>query len=100
MIKSAEAVILATGGDRSKLVKKMALDDEADDVGICAYKEEWTYDDRPVSKLKWAIVFAVSHDYYTLKKAPHKTIYAEVLDQYIRSARVSKHVTTWTRNQD
>lgn len=88
-----------TPGEWAELVKKAALDGEADDVGICAYKEEWTYDDRPVPKLKWAIVFAVSHDYDTLKKAPHETTYAEVIDQYTRSARVSKHVTTWIRNQ-
>ena len=83
----------------TELVKKMALNDEADDVGICVYKDEWTYDDRLVPDRKWAIVLAVAHDYDTLKRAPHENTYAEVVDQYARAARASKHVSTWIRNQ-
>ena len=66
---------------------------------MCAYKGEWTYSDRQKPDRKWAIVFAVAHDYDTLKRAPHENVYGEVIDQYSRAARVSKHIATLIRGQ-
>lgn len=79
----------------TRLVKQVALDSGADDVGICAYEADWTFDDRPIPAGKWAIVLIVAHDYDNFKDAPSETALAEVVDQYGRAASVSKLVASW-----
>lgn len=85
--------------DWSRAVKKAALEFHADEVGICAYKPEWTYDDRPVPQGKWAIVLGFAHNYENMKTAPHEKAYIEVMAQYARAGAAAKHLANWIRAQ-
>ncbi len=71
----------------------------ADEVGVCAYKPEWTYDDRPVPRGKWAIVLGFAHDYENIKTAPHEKAYVEVMAQYARAGAAAKYLANWIREQ-
>jgi epoxyqueuosine reductase len=88
-----------TSSEWSELVKNAALELGADQVGICEYQPEWTYDDRPQPKGKWAIVLAFAHDYENLKTAPHDDAYIEVMTQYARAAKTSKLIANWIRQK-
>ncbi len=92
-------VVEKPAGEWSALLRKAALDDEADDIGVCAYRPEWTYDDRPVPRGKWAVVLGFAHDYENMRASPHERAYVEVMDQYARAARAAKFVTNWIRRQ-
>ncbi len=83
----------------TQLVKQTALEYGADQAGICEYQPEWTYDDRPQPKGKWAIVLAFAHDYDNLNTAPHDDAYIEVMVQYARAAQTSKLLANWIRDQ-
>jgi len=78
-------------------LKSKALELGADDVGICEYREEWTFEDRPVPQGKYAIVMAFAHDYPRLSKAPDEETYLEIMAQYSRAGNTSKHVANWIR---
>lgn len=88
-----------TSSDWSAFVKEAALEVGADQVGICEYRPEWTYDDRPVPRGKWAIVMVFAHDYENLKTAPHDDAYIEVMTQYARAAKTSKLLANWIRKK-
>jgi epoxyqueuosine reductase len=83
----------------TELVRQTGLEFGADQVGFCEYKPEWTYDDRPQPKGKWAIVMAFAHDYDNLNTAPHDDAYIEVMVQYARAAKTSKLLANWIRDQ-
>ncbi|MBT7956638.1 MAG: hypothetical protein HN731_15705 [Rhodospirillaceae bacterium] len=83
----------------TELIKKVSLESGAVDVGICAYRPEWTYDDRPIPTEKWAIVLVVAHDYDKLKTAPDENSLAEVVNQYGSAAKASLLVTSWVHEQ-
>jgi epoxyqueuosine reductase len=83
----------------TEVVKQTGLEFGADQVGFCEYKPEWTYDDRPQPKGKWAIVMAFAHDYDNLNTAPHDDAYIEVMVQYARAAKTSKLLANWIRDQ-
>jgi epoxyqueuosine reductase len=81
------------------LVKSTALEMGADQAGICAYRPEWTFEDRPQPKGKWAIVMAFTHDYDNLITAPHEDAYIEVMVQYGQAGKSAKLLANWIRNQ-
>ena len=80
-------------------VKRQALGLGADDVGICEYREEWTFEDRPVPQGKYVVVMAFAHDYPKLSAAPDVETYLEIMHQYMRAGNTSKHVANWIRDQ-
>jgi ferredoxin len=83
----------------SSLVKQAALDCGADEVGICAYRPEWTFDDRPQPKGHWAIVMGFAHDYDNMKTAPDDNSYVEVMAQYDRGGKAAINLSNWVRDQ-
>lgn len=83
----------------TETLKKQALELGADDVGICEYREEWTYQDRPVPQGRYVVVMAFSHDYPELSTAPDEKAYIEVIRQYSRAGVTSLHVANWIREQ-
>jgi ferredoxin len=91
--------ILKSADDWIRSAKQTALDLGADQVGICEYQPEWTFDDRPQPKGGWAIVLAFAHEYDNLKTAPHDDAYVEVMVQYARAAKTSKLLANWIRGQ-
>jgi len=95
----ADVKIEKTPEDWAGAVKQVALDSKADEVGICAYQPEWTYDDRPVPQGKWAIVMGFAHNYENMKTAPHEDAYIEVMAQYARAGAAAKHLTNWIRER-
>ena len=86
-------------GDWAVLVKDAALRFKADSVGICEYRPEWTYEDRPQPKGKWAVVMAFAHDYHNIKKAPDDNAYIEVMDQYGRGGNAAKYLANWIKER-
>ena len=80
-------------------IKQAALHAGADDVGICEYRDEWTYTDRPRPKGRWTIVMAFQHDYDNLKIAPGEDTYIEVLAQYHRAGATAKKVASWIQER-
>ena len=77
--------------------KRKALELGADDVGICEYREEWTFEDRPVPQGKYVVVMAFAHDYPRLSAAPDVETYLEIMEQYLRAGNTSKHVANGIR---
>ena len=69
----------------------------ADDVGIAAYRPEWTYQDRDVPAGKWAIVLAFGHDYANFEVAPDDASYIEVMAQYARAGDTAKFLANRIR---
>jgi len=80
-------------------LKRRALELGAEDVGICEYRQEWTFEDRSVPQGKYAVVLAFAHDYARLSAAPDEETYLEIMQQYLRAGNTSKHVANWTREQ-
>ena len=81
------------------LVKQAALDFHADEIGICAYRPDWTFKDRPQPKGKWAIVMGFAHNYENMKTAPDETAYIEVMSQYGRGGNAAKHLANWIQER-
>ena len=98
-----------SAGEWTALVKDWACDPNladapgqaqgADDVGITAYRPEWTYNDRDVPQGQWAIVLAYGHDYVNFKVAPDDASYIEVMSQYARAGDTAKHLANKIREQ-
>ena len=85
--------------DWTSLAKAAALEMNADDVGICAWRQEWNFPDRPPPRGQWAIVMAFAHDYDNLKTAPADSTYVEIMAQYERAGSTAKHLANWIRDQ-
>ncbi len=83
----------------SDVVKKAGLERSSDQVGITEYRPDWTYEDQPVPKGKWAVMLAITHDYDNLNTAPHEDAYVEVMVQYARAAKAAKLLANWIREQ-
>ena len=71
--------------DWTALIKAAARKAGADDVGICAYRAEWSFVDCPAPQGKWAIVMAFEHAYEKMDAAPADAAYLEVMRQYARA---------------
>ena len=80
-------------------IKAIALEVGADDVGICAYRDEWCYDDRPVPQGKWAVVMAFKQSYESMLAAPAVESYVEVMGQYGRAGETSKRLANQIRER-
>jgi len=80
-------------------IKAAALEVGADVVGICAYRPEWTYEDRPQPAGAWAVMLGFSHVYDNMKQAPDENAYIEVMHQYERAGSTAKHLTNWIRDR-
>jgi epoxyqueuosine reductase len=88
-----------TPEDWAAAVKAAARDCGADDAGICLYRPEWTFNDRPQPRGKWVVAMAFAHDYDNMRTAPHEKAYIEVMAQYARAGGAAKHLANWIREQ-
>ena len=93
--KIAPEAVKKNTEDWTAELKRKALALGADDVGICEYREEWTFEDRPVPQGKYVVVMAFAHDYPKLSTAPDEEAYIEVMQQYMRAGNTSKYVANW-----
>jgi epoxyqueuosine reductase len=80
-------------------VKQAALDLNLDDVGVCAWRQEWSFPDRPAPRGKWAIVVAVIQDYDAMKPAPSTGAFVEMMAQYERAGSGAKNLANWIRDR-
>lgn len=80
-------------------VKALALELGADDVGICEYRPEWTFDDREPPRGRWIIMVAFGQDYQTMARAPHEDAYIEVMKQYARAGNTAKYLANAIRER-
>jgi len=80
-------------------VKAAALEIGADLVGICAYRPEWTFEDRPQPQGAWAVVMGFAHVYQNMSTAPDENAYVEVMGQYERAGITAKRLTNWIRER-
>lgn len=88
-----------TAEDWTAAVKEAALEFGADDVGICAYRPEWTYEDRPQPAGKWAVVMGFGHDRSQMTSAPDENAYVEIMRQYARGGNVAKYLSNWIQDR-
>ena len=95
----ADEMVQKSADEWTAEIKQQALELGADDVGICEYREEWTFEDRPVPQGKYAVVMAFAHDYPKLSTAPDEEAYIEVMEQYRRAGNTSKYVANWIRER-
>jgi ferredoxin len=90
-----------TAENWARKVKKFALANEADLVGIAKVKDEWIYEEHEVNE-KWIIVVGIAMDQKELAKGPPReedvSSADEVSKQYNRAARASKALTNWIRS--
>lgn len=86
----------------SAQVKKFALANESDLVGIARVRDEWIYEGHEVNE-RWIIVIGVAMDQKELAKGPPReedlSSADEVSRQYNRAARASKALTNWIRDR-
>lgn len=97
VVDVAAARVEKTPEEWAAAVKAAALDCGADDAGICRYRPEWTYRDRPHPRGGWVVVMAFAHAYDKLKTAPDERAYIEVMAQYARAGGAAKHLANWIR---
>ncbi len=95
---AAEAADAPTEG-WTEAVKNAALECGADEAGICEYRPEWTYVDRPQPNGKWCIVMGFEHDFEELATAPDESAYIEVMNQYGRAGGAAKKLANWIRER-
>jgi ferredoxin len=95
----AEEAAEKSAADWTADMKAAALGFDIDLVGVCAYRPEWTYQDRPQPSGKWAIVLGFGQDYDQMNTAPHEDAYIEVMAQYARAGGAAKHLANWIRDQ-
>lgn len=95
----ADPPVEKPAGEWVPLVKQMAREFDADLVGICEYRPEWTYEDRPQPRGKWAVVLGFAHQHGNLATAPDEEAYIEVMVQYARAGRTAKVLSNWIREQ-
>lgn len=81
----------------TKLIKEAAIELGADDVGICRWREEWSFEDRPTPRGEWAIVMAFRQAYKPMAAAPADEAYVEVMNQYGRAGATSKRLANTIR---
>ncbi len=79
------------------LIKDAAIEDGADDVGICRWRDAWSFEDRPPPRGDWAIVMAFRQAYEPMATAPADAAYVEVMDQYGRAGAASKRLANRIR---
>ncbi|MCE2481981.1 MAG: 4Fe-4S dicluster domain-containing protein [Alphaproteobacteria bacterium] len=79
--------------------KRAALDAGADDAGVCAYSDSWTYADRPRPSGRWTVVMAFAHEYERLNTAPDEDAYIEIMAQYGRAGMAAKRLANWIRER-
>ncbi|PPR62971.1 MAG: hypothetical protein CFH08_01661, partial [Alphaproteobacteria bacterium MarineAlpha3_Bin7] len=95
----ADVQVEKTSEKWKELIVSQSRQIGAEEVGVCLYRPEWTFCDRPQPRGRWAIVLAFAHDYENLSKAPHEDTYSEVIDQYGRAAMTAKLLANWIREQ-
>ena len=75
-------------------VKKFALTNEADLVGIAPLDTNWVYEGYEVTT-PWIVILGIHMDYYELAKAPEPGSVIEVMSAYNRGTRASRSLTDW-----
>jgi len=81
----------------SELVKRVAREVGADDVGIAAMKPDYVFEGEAVPTEPWMVVLALGQDYDAMKTAPSVRSLVEVTRQYARGTRTAKAVANWLR---
>lgn len=83
-------------------IKKFALENEADLVGIVPMKPEYVYEGYELNQ-PWIVMIGVAMDHERLNSAPDSidepTSAVEVGEQYNRAARVSRNLTNYILEQ-
>lgn len=83
-------------------IKKFALENEADLVGIVPLKQEYVYEGYEINE-PWIVMIGVAMDHERLNSAPDSldepTSAVEVGEQYNRAARVSRNLTNYIMEQ-
>ena len=83
-------------------IKKFALENEADLVGIVPMKPEYVYEGYEINE-PWIVMIGVAMDHERLNAAPDSleepTSAVEVGEQYNRAARVSRNLTNYIMEQ-
>jgi len=98
----ADSAVAAQAEDKSAAawtaeVKALALAAGADDVGVCEFRDDWWFRDRPKPQGRWAIVLAFHQSWDEMIKAPDEAAYIEVMKQYGRAGTSAKRLANAIR---
>ncbi|HEY0255737.1 MAG TPA: reductive dehalogenase domain-containing protein [Kofleriaceae bacterium] len=85
--------------DWSDEVKRVAREAGAADVGITAFRAEWTFQGKEPARQRWMIVIAVAQDYEAMASAPSTASLVEITRQYARGTKIAKSVASWLRER-
>ena len=84
------------------LLKKYAIANEADDVGIAAMDPTYIFEGYKIEH-PWVVILALAHDYERLKEVPSDETngigVCDVGDQYAKGTRSSYALANWIRAQ-
>lgn len=77
-------------------VKRVALEQEADVVGIVPLDQKWVFEGYE-APWNWVVVLGVAMDYSCLETAPSETSQTEVQNQYARGTRAAYKLANWMK---
>lgn len=84
--------------ENTRLVKQLALEAEADLVGIVKPQPEWVFDGYAF-EYDWIVMLGIAMEYEKLATAPEVTSAIEVVDKYTKGWVVGRPVSDWIRSQ-
>ena len=79
-------------------IKKVALELEADVVGITPLDQKWVFEGYE-APWNWVIVLGVAMDYNELKTAPSEKSQTETQNQYARGTRAAFNLANWIKER-
>lgn len=94
---AAKAAEMSAGQWTDK-VKRTAIANGADIVGITRMRPEWVFEGHDVPQ-RWIIMLGVAHDYEQIRRAPRAQAAAEVVRQYARGNQAAKGLASWIRER-
>ena len=84
--------------ENTRLVKQIALEADADLVGIVKPQPEWVFEGY-LFEYDWILMLGIAMEYEKLATAPKVTSAIEVVDKYTKGWVVGRPVSDWIRSQ-
>jgi epoxyqueuosine reductase len=94
-VPQAEQKSDMTPAELTAAVKKFALENEADLVGITHLREEWIYDNYDAPKDHMVVIVAIEMNHKELATAPEPESVVEVMRAYNRGTRITRATADW-----
>ena len=99
MAPIAEVRVKRTAEARTTELRRVALAEGADDVGVTAMRAAYVFDGCEMPPYGWMLLLLVGQDYEAMASAPSPRALVEVTRQYGRGIRVAKAVANALRRE-